>query len=175
MFTGTPKNRHPLLISVLSILLAAAMETDALLSELVRETLIFTEPESRKVLPVDIRLAKSLCVAPWRFAWTRTKSAVVVTCSSRPKWQLYLPVENVGTPLPDTGSVLRRAGVAQPNLVMRGQPVNLIASGDGYAISITATALDDGVAGSTIRVRTTRNATITRAVVMPDGAARIIP
>jgi flagella basal body P-ring formation protein FlgA len=63
--------------------------------------------------------------------------------------------------------------VAEPDLVARGVPVEIIFQEGGLIILAQAMALEAGSAGDVIRVRNLDSGLIVSAKVQPDGTVRV--
>jgi flagella basal body P-ring formation protein FlgA len=63
--------------------------------------------------------------------------------------------------------------VAEPDLIPRGAPVEIVFSEGGLTILAQATSLEAGVAGDMIRVRNSDSGVIIKAVVQEDGTVRV--
>jgi flagella basal body P-ring formation protein FlgA len=63
--------------------------------------------------------------------------------------------------------------VAEPDLIPRGAPVELVFQEGGLTILAQATSLEAGSAGDVIRVRNMDSGLIIKAVVQPDGTVRV--
>jgi flagella basal body P-ring formation protein FlgA len=63
--------------------------------------------------------------------------------------------------------------VAEPDLIPRGAPVELVFQEGGLTILAQAMSLEAGSAGDVIRVRNMDSGLIIKAVVQPDGTVRV--
>lgn len=108
--------------------------------------------------PVDRRLRLARCVAPPVIAWYGTgRDTVQVRCPDPGSWRIFVPlVQSAAGP----------AAAAQP-AVLRGEAVNIMVAGEGFSVAQTGEALDPGVVGSWIRVRTASAQPFRARVVRP--------
>jgi flagella basal body P-ring formation protein FlgA len=63
--------------------------------------------------------------------------------------------------------------VAEPDLVERGAPVEIVYRDGGLTILAQATALEAGSAGDVVRVRNSDSGVIVNATVQADGSLRV--
>ncbi|WP_157956935.1 flagellar basal body P-ring formation chaperone FlgA [Salinicola aestuarinus] len=70
-----------------------------------------------------------------------------------------------------SGATLTDAMVRAPWLVERGSSVVLVARGDGFSISRSVEALDNGGLGSSVRLKTQNNQILQGRVIGPDRLA----
>jgi flagellar basal body P-ring formation protein FlgA len=110
--------------------------------------------------PVDRRLKLARCsealdVAPSPFG------DAIVRCKSL-GWRIRVPL------------VQGAQGIASGEmLVKRGESVDLVIGGNGFEVSVAATALEDGGLGKPIRVKTPTAAAAIVATVYSRGVVRI--
>lgn len=67
------------------------------------------------------------------------------------------------------GQPLRRSLLRGGSAVARGQPLRIVATGQGFQIAIAGTALEDGGVGDSVRIRNTSTGKTTRARVLAPG------
>jgi flagella basal body P-ring formation protein FlgA len=67
------------------------------------------------------------------------------------------------------GEAIPLSALRSPVLVMQGKSVLLKAEGEGFSVSLTATAMESGAQGETIRVRNPESGVIVSGVVGADG------
>lgn len=79
-------------------------------------------------------------------------------------WRVRVPLVRIAAPA---------APRAALPLVHRGEMVELIYRGEGFAASASATALDDGAAGAPVRVRTGNGNAAVTAIVAAPGLVEI--
>jgi flagellar basal body P-ring formation protein FlgA len=102
-----------------------------------------------------------------------------------------MPADNLGSrvgPICDTrnalvGKMARRtllpgeaiavADVSNPRLVVNGAEVTLYYIEEGLSIATSASALQDGAAGDTVRVRNNDSGVVISGAVQPDGSVRV--
>ncbi|MEP5765398.1 MAG: flagellar basal body P-ring formation chaperone FlgA [Halieaceae bacterium] len=63
--------------------------------------------------------------------------------------------------------------LTDPNAIERGQSTLLLSSSNNIVVKMNGTALSNGVAGETIKVRNTTSGKTVEGVVMADGSVRI--
>jgi len=124
---------------------AAHAGTFADLAEIDRDVAAFTGvPQGQPggaVRPVDRRLKLSPCSSPLDLRWYNARrESVVVQCPSANGWKLYVPV-------------LTKPVAAVENAVSRGDAVTVAVSGEGFTVSQPGEAMEAGVIGAWIRVR----------------------
>ncbi|MDE2405418.1 MAG: flagella basal body P-ring formation protein FlgA [Sphingomonadales bacterium] len=117
------------------------------------------------MLPVDRRLRLAACQAPLALSWrTERRDAVLVQCPDAGGWHVFVPVQ------------AQAAANAAP-VVLRGEAVSLIVSGDGFSVSQPGEAMDSGAVGAWIRVRTVKDGTgkgdPVRARIVRPGLAEV--
>lgn len=115
------------------------------------------------VLPLDPRLRLAPCLRALVVSWAGpARDSVLVQCPSDDGWRLYVPLARDGR------------DNAQSLVIRRGDPVVIVLSGEGFAISQQGEALDAGATGDWIRVRTSAGkATPLRAQVLRPGQVGI--
>jgi flagellar basal body P-ring formation protein FlgA len=106
--------------------------------------------------PVDARLKLAACpdepiIAP------PVGGAIVVRCEAK-GWRLRVPVR----------SQAQAAGQAQI-LVRKGEMVECVDSGAGFAVSTSMVALEDGAIGQAIRVKSSTSAAAITATITARG------
>lgn len=114
-------------------------------------------------LPVDRRLRLVPCRTALAVGWsTPRRDSVEVRCPVAGGWTLYVPLAGGG------------GGAPTPAAIARGDAVSVAVSGDGFAVSQGAEALDSGAIGAWIRVRPLApGAPVLRARVLRPGAVGI--
>lgn len=113
--------------------------------------------------PVDRRLRLAMCRAPLALAWrSDRRDSVVVQCPDAGGWRLFVAVAAAGArqDMSDTA-------------VMRGESVTIAVTGDGFTVSQPGEAVDSGVVGAWIRVRTTAKADPVRARIVRPGLVEL--
>lgn len=108
--------------------------------------------------PVDRRLKLARCPQPAEIG-EFGGNAIVVRCPSL-GWRILVPLQaSALTP-------------SDPD-VRKGDVVDLTVDGDGFSVSASATALEDGRVGRSIRLRTSQENAPVSASVVGAGRARI--
>jgi flagellar basal body P-ring formation protein FlgA len=112
--------------------------------------------------PIDRRLKLMKCPVP-ALLEPMAFGAVTLRCPAA-GWRLRVAVTE--TDMTEHRSIA---------VVRRGNPVDLIYEGQGFAVSRPGMALEDGAVGQIIRVKTTSSAAPVSAMVGGDGKARLLP
>lgn len=105
--------------------------------------------------------------------------AVTVRCTTA-GWRLRVPLARTTAGYSNsnamTASTPSGAGAAMMNsaAVRRGDPVQLVATGSAYSISVDATAMEDANIGSRIRVTTASKGSTLFAEVIDIGKVRLL-
>lgn len=73
------------------------------------------------------------------------------------------------------GQPLRRSLLQAPVAVRRGQPVRIVGTGSGFQVAVAGTALEDGAAGDTVRIRNASTGRATTATVLGPGLVGLQP
>lgn len=114
-------------------------------------------------LPVDRRLRLAPCYGPLALSWHGTRrDTVLVQCPDAGGWRLFVAVS--ANTRQDAA-----AQPAQPPAVARGEAVTISVEGDGFSVSQSGEAMDQGALGQWIRVRTSVKAVPIRARVARPG------
>jgi flagellar basal body P-ring formation protein FlgA len=112
--------------------------------------------------PVDRRLRLAACSAPLAMSWRGDmRSSILVECPDVGSWHVYVAVAAGG-----------RQSPAAP-VIERGQLVTVAVTGDGFAVSQPAEALEPGAVGAWIRVRTGPRADPVQAQVVRPGVVEV--
>jgi len=117
--------------------------------------------------PIDRRLKLAACPANVTIDPPRL-GAIALRCPAL-GWRIRVPLTRLAD-APAQGVAM--IAKAEP-VVRRGDPVDLVAEADGFSVSISATAQEDGVPGARIRVRADGKRTPIYAEVMADGSVRL--
>jgi flagella basal body P-ring formation protein FlgA len=116
--------------------------------------------------PVDRRLRLAPCAGPLAVSWHGSaRSAVRVECPGPESWRIFVAV---------TGGEAAVPGRAQAPAVRRGDAVTIMVRGRGFSVQQPGEALEGGVIGEWIFVRTARKAEPLRARIERPGLA-VIP
>jgi flagella basal body P-ring formation protein FlgA len=113
--------------------------------------------------PIDRRLMlqrcpKNIVIDP------PAMGAVALRCAAL-GWRIRVALARFATPVAMTARV--------DPVVRRGDPVDLVADSDGFSVSVSATAQEDGAPGSRIRVRTDGKSQPIYAEVIDAGRVRL--
>jgi flagella basal body P-ring formation protein FlgA len=96
--------------------------------------------------------------------------AVALRCAPL-NWRIRVPIARLGNAQNVAmGSVMGAKGEL---VVRRGDPVDLIAQNNGFSVSVSATAQEDGAAGSRIRVKADGQNSPIFAEVVEAGRVRL--
>ena len=113
-------------------------------------------------VPADRRLRLAACAAPLDVAWHgRSRATVQVACAGPQSWRIFIATR----PAP-------QAEQAAP-LVSRGDPITVLVRGRGFTVQQAGEAMDSGVVGDWIAIRTSRDNTPIRARIERPGLATI--
>ncbi|WP_245804580.1 flagella basal body P-ring formation protein FlgA [Erythrobacter tepidarius] len=117
-------------------------------------------------MPVDRRLRLAVCAAPLAVAWHGTAhSAVSVECAGPHSWRIFVAVNGAGSAAP---------GHAAAPAVKRGDALTIMVRGRGFSVQQAGEAIEGGMVGDWIFVRTARKAEPVRARIERPGLA-VIP
>ncbi|MCZ8134699.1 MAG: flagella basal body P-ring formation protein FlgA [Porphyrobacter sp.] len=117
-------------------------------------------------LPVDRRLRLAACAAPLAVAWHGpARSAVSVECAGPQSWRIFVAVDGGGAAAP---------GRAAAPAVKRGDALTIMVRGRGFLVQQAGEAIEGGMVGDWIFVRTARKAEPLRARIERPGLA-VIP
>lgn len=113
--------------------------------------------------PVDRRLRLAACAAPLALSWHGDDhTSVMVQCPDPGGWHLYAAV----------AAAARQSAAAAP-VVERGQVVTVAITGENFAVSQSAEAMDSGPVGAWIRVRVGPRADPVQAQVVRPGLVEL--
>lgn len=111
--------------------------------------------------PVDRRLRLDRCALPLALSWrTQRHDTVIVECPGAGGWRLFVPV---------TASA---AGAAPP-AINRGDAVTIAVAGAGFNVSQPGEAMESGIVGSWIRVRSAARGQPMRAQIVRPGIVSV--
>jgi flagellar basal body P-ring formation protein FlgA len=117
--------------------------------------------------PLDRRIRLSPCATPPQLRMGPMLDHIIISCGQA-GWRFTAPL----APLPGTsvqatvgGAPIRSFAKAEP-IIRKGDSINLIVPGNGFAIESRAIAEEDGSEGATIRVRTAAKGPVLRARVI---------
>jgi flagellar basal body P-ring formation protein FlgA len=123
------------------------------------------------VAPIDRRLKLAPCPTPATID-PPALGAVALRCPQL-GWRIRVPLRQAAGQVAAIGYGAPQQA-AGPAVVRKGDPVELIAQGDGLTVSTQAVAQEDGAAGARIRVKTDDKSPLIIAEVMEMGKVRII-
>jgi flagella basal body P-ring formation protein FlgA len=116
--------------------------------------------------PTDRRLRLAACAGPLAVGWHGTaRTAVRVECPGPDAWRIFVAVD---------GAAGAAAGRAQAPAVKRGDALTIMVRGRGFSVQQPGEALEGGMVGEWIFVRTARKAEPLRARIERPGLA-VIP
>ena len=141
------RRRLPALFTLMLMPLPALASGLAAPAAIDREIAVFTgQPlgaPGGAARPIDRRLRLAACIAPLALSWHGDDHAsVLVQCPDPGGWRLYAAI----------AAPARQISAAAP-VVERGQVVTVAVTGDNFAVSQSAEALESGPVGAWIRVR----------------------
>ena len=117
-------------------------------------------------LPIDRRLRLAPCGAPLDVAWRGDRRDTVLVKCPNAGWHLFVAVR---------GAMGLGTGVAA---VSRGEEVTVAITGDGFTVSQTGEAMENGAIGDWIRVNPTKDSKATntpiRAQVTRPGLVSVL-
>jgi flagella basal body P-ring formation protein FlgA len=117
-------------------------------------------------LPADRRLRLAACAAPLAVAWHGpARTAVSVECAGPQSWRIFVAVDGGGAAAP---------GRAVSPAVKRGDALTIMVRGRGFSVQQAGEAIEGGMVGDWIFVRTARKAEPLRARIERPGLA-VIP
>lgn len=159
--------RLTILISLLAASAAPAFAADGIIDHAALDQAIegFTGSPIGAVggarAPIDRRLRLAACgdvVINWR---TPRQDTLVLTCREGPSWKLFVPVvvDGSATAKSDPGA----QGIA------RGDVVTVQVKGDGYSVSQSGEAAEDGAVGSWIKIKLPGKGDMLSAQVVRPG------
>ena len=122
--------------------------------------------------PIDRRMRLAACPIGIQID-PPSVGAVTVRCTSA-GWRVRVPLTRANGPAVNGGNDYgRSAGLANAD-IRKGDPVQLIAQGRSYSISVDATAMEDGVIGKRIRVSSVAKGSTLFAEVIDGGRVRLV-
>lgn len=114
--------------------------------------------------PIDRRLKLAACPVTVQID-PPAMGAIALRCAPL-NWRIRVPI----TRLSGAQAVMGARG--EP-VVRRGDPVDLVAETNGFSVSVSATAQEDGAPGSRIRVKADRQNSVIFAEVIDAGHVRL--
>jgi len=168
---GMMKRTLPLL-ALLAVPAAAAspfQNIDALETRLINALGAGIGEPGGPATPIDRRLKLAACPGTVQID-PPVMGAVALRCTAA-NWRIRVPIarlgnaQNVGT----TGA----ASVKAEPVIRRGDPVDLVAETNGFSVSVSAIAQEDGAPGSRIRVKADGKNSPLFAEVIDAGRVRL--
>lgn len=118
-------------------------------------------------LTADPRLRLAPCAAPLTVGWHgTTRSSVRVECPGPDPWRIFVAVDGAG------GQTAASAPAAPA--IKRGDALTIMVRGRGFSVQQSGEAMESGMVGEWIFVRTARKAEPLRARIERPGLA-VIP
>ncbi len=125
--------------------------------------------------PLDRRLRLSVCSSAPELRMGPMLDHIIISCAPS-GWRFTAPLAALpGTSVQATvGGAPIRSFAAQPStkadlpIIKKGDRITLIVPGEGFSLNSSVTAEEDGMTGSTIRVRTATKGTVLRARVISE-------
>jgi flagella basal body P-ring formation protein FlgA len=114
---------------------------------------------------IDRRLKLSVCPATVQID-PPVMGAVALRCAPL-NWRIRVPLARLGN------ARSAAMGVKAEPVIRRGDPVDLVAASDGFSVSVSAIAQEDGAPGSRIRVKADGKNTPLFAEVIDAGRVRL--
>ena len=119
--------------------------------------------------PIDRRLKLAACPATVQID-PPVMGAIALRCAPL-NWRIRVPIQRLGNAQNVAmGSVM---GAKADPVVRRGDPVDLIAETNGFSVSVSAIAQEDGAPGSRIRVKAGDQKSPIFAEVIEAGRVRL--
>jgi len=119
--------------------------------------------------PIDRRLKLAACPATVQID-PPVMGAIALRCAPL-NWRIRVPIQRLGNAQNVAmGSVM---GAKADPVVRRGDPVDLIAETNGFSVSISAIAQEDGAPGARIRVKADDQKSPIFAEVIEAGRVRL--
>ncbi|WP_232280968.1 flagella basal body P-ring formation protein FlgA [Novosphingobium nitrogenifigens] len=113
--------------------------------------------------PVDRRLRLAACAAPLALSWRgEFHASILVECPDPGSWHIFVATAGGG-----------RADPSATPVIQRGQLVTVAVTGDGFAVSQSAEAMEAGAVGAWIRVRTGPKTDPVQARVVRPGLVEV--
>jgi len=112
--------------------------------------------------PIDRRLRLSACAAPLAMSWRGdARASILVECPDLGGWHLFVALA-AGARQTPAGPVIER-----------GQSVTVALTGDGFSVTQSGEALENGAPGAWIRVRTVAKGEPLQARVVRPGFVEV--
>lgn len=117
---------------------------------------------------IDRRLKLAACPATVQID-PPAMGAIALRCAPL-NWRIRVPIARLSGSQAGMGGGM---GVRSEPVVRRGDPVDLVAETNGFSVSVSATAQEDGAPGSRIRVKADRQNSVIFAEVIDAGRVRL--
>ncbi len=124
--------------------------------------------------PIDRRMSLAACISGVQID-PPTTGAVTVRCPSA-GWRLRVPLmrANMTASAGFASSTGPSPAASSSSAVRKGDPVQLVAQGRSYSISVDATAMEDADIGGRVRVATRTKGSTLFAEVVDVGRVRLV-
>lgn len=123
--------------------------------------------------PIDRRMRLAACPGGIQID-PPSLSSVTVRCTTS-GWRLRVPLLRENMAMASGSAMMGGAQTASANAAVRkGDPVQLVAQGSSFSISIDATAMEDADIGRRVRVATASKGSTLFAEVIDVGRVRLI-
>lgn len=122
--------------------------------------------------PIDRRMRLAACPTGLQID-PPTAGAVTVRCTTS-GWRLRVPLTRSFNPVAATAVMGGQTGTIANADVRKGDPIQLVAQGSSFSISVDATAMEDGRIGNRIRVAPSAKGQPIFAEVVDVGRVRLL-
>lgn len=119
--------------------------------------------------PIDRRLRLAACPVTVQID-PPAMGAIALRCAPL-NWRIRVPIQRLGNA--QNVAMGSAMGAKGEMVVRRGDPVDLTAETNGFSVSVSATAQEDGAAGSRIRVKADGQKSPIFAEVIEAGRVRL--
>ena len=126
------------------------------------------------LVPIDRRMRLTACPTGIQID-PPMNNAVTVRCTTA-GWRLRVPLKAAGGYMTQQqgGGQMMAPMAPRPADIRKGDPVQLVAEGDTFSISVDAVAMEDANIGSRVRVQTGNNRGTMFAQVVDVGRVRLM-
>ncbi len=124
------------------------------------------------LVPIDRRMRLAACTSGIQID-PPSLSGVTVRCTN-PGWRIRVPLTRQAYSNPNSPSAMGQGATIANADIRKGDPVQLIAQGKSYSISVDATAMEDGKIGNRIRVSSASKGSTLFAEVIDVGRVRLL-
>jgi flagella basal body P-ring formation protein FlgA len=122
--------------------------------------------------PLDRRMRLAACPTGLQID-PPTAGAVTVRCTTS-GWRLRVPLTRSFNPVAATASMGGQPASLSNADIRKGDPIQLVAQGPSFSISVEATAMEDGRIGNRIRVAPSAKGAPIFAEVVDVGRVRLL-